>query len=144
MVYPSEKSGADRREFFRLNFSSPLQFKSYSARQSAPKSPSAAQSSSKGTSQNISQSGILFQTEKNPPQLSSLLWMDLDLRTLNICQEIERKALLLNRGLVGRVVRVEEDPENNRRYDVGVCFLTQDERDSAEVESLLYEISKTK
>ena len=144
MVYPSEKSGADRREFFRLNFTAPLQFKSFSAKQSTLKSPSAAQAPSKGTSQNVSQSGILFQTEKNPPQLSSILWMDLDLRTLNICQEIERKALLLNHGLVGRVVRVEEDPENNRLYDVGVCFLTQDQRDSAEVESLLYEISKTK
>lgn len=144
MVYPNEKSGSERREFFRLNFTSPLEFISFSAKQSAPKGPSSAQPSSKGTSQNVSQSGVLFQTEKNPPQLSSLLWMDLDLRTLNICQEIERKALLLNHGLVGRVVRVEEDPGNNRRYDVGVCFLTQDQRDSAEVESLLYEISKTK
>ncbi len=131
MVYNDDTNAKDRREFFRLNFTTPLEFKSQ-----------ASQPSSKATSQNISQSGILFQTEGNPPQLSSILWMHLDFRTLNICQEIEKRALILNNGVLGKVVRVEEDPKNNRLYDIGVCFLTQDQRHSKEVSTLLSELSQ--
>lgn len=124
-----EKQGLqNRREFFRLKFSAPVRFKSY------PKTPQES-----GVSQNISQSGILFQTSENPPQLSSLLWMDLDLRTLNICQEIENRALILHNGVVGKVVRVEE---NQRNYDIGVCFLTQEEKNSSQIKELLSELSK--
>ncbi len=126
---PHENPGTqNRREFFRLKFSSPVRFKSC---------PRTAQES--GVSQNISQSGILFQTPENPPQLSSLLWMDLDIRTLKICQEIENRALILNNGVVGKVVRVEE---GHRNFDIGVCFLTQEQRDSSEVKELLVELSK--
>lgn len=124
-----EKAGLqNRREFFRLKFSAPVRFKC------CPKT-----SQESGVSQNISQSGILFQIPENPPQLSSLLWMDLDLRTLKICQEIENRALILNNGVVGKVVRVEE---GQRNYDIGVCFLTQEQKDSSEVQALLSELSK--
>ncbi len=123
-------SSQNRREFFRLKFSAPVRFKSR---------PKTLQES--GISKNISQSGILFETPENPPQLSSLLWMDLDLRTLKICQEIENRALILNNGVVGKVVRVEE---GQRNYDIGVCFLTQEEKDSSEVQELLSEISNYK
>ena len=127
----------ERREFFRINFSTPLNFKSYS------RIPSESPKETKATSQNISQSGILFQTESNPPQLSSIVWMNLDIRTLSICKEIEKRALILNNGLVGRVVRVEEDAKNNNRYDVGVCFLTQEQQNSREVEQILATIPKS-
>ena len=60
--------------------------------------------------------------------------MDLDLRTLKICREIEDRALIVNNGLVGKVVRVEEGEKN---YDIGVCFLTQEEKDSREVKNLI-------
>lgn len=127
----------EKREFFRINFSSPLSFKSYSVDRSAPKISTA---DTPGSSKNISQSGILFQTTENPPALSSILWMDLDIRTLNICQEIENRALVLNKGLLGRVVRVEENPNNADVFDVGVCFLTKDQKDSREVQTILSQL----
>ncbi|OIO37806.1 MAG: hypothetical protein AUJ71_04455 [Candidatus Omnitrophica bacterium CG1_02_49_16] len=133
----------ERREFFRVNFSAPLNFKSYAGAPSGSSSRIAG-SSARAVSQNISQSGILFQTENNPPELSSILWMDLDFRTLNICKEIEKRALVFNNGLLGRVVRVEEDTKSPNIYDIGVCFLTQDQRNSKEVEGILSEISKVK
>lgn len=129
--------GKDRREFFRINFDTPLNFKTYS--RLAVNTPE--KSEHQATSQNISQTGILFQTEDNPPQLSSIVWMNLDIRTLSICKEIEKRALILNNGLLGRVVRVEEDAKNSNRYDVGVCFLTQEQKNSREVEQILAEIS---
>lgn len=134
MVQSRSKSPQERREFFRLNFKKPLEFKS------VPEISGEAVSL-RGTSQNISQTGILFQTEKNPPSLSSILWMNLDLRTLSICQEIEDSAVIFKDGLLGKVVRVEEDPKNQNVYDIGVCFLTQDERNSREVERFLSQIA---
>ena len=61
--------------------------------------------------------------------------MNLDMRTLKICQEIESKALIFNNGVLGKVVRVEEESDN--AYDVGVCFLRKDHQDSAEVQKVL-------
>ncbi len=120
----------EKREFFRLNFSSPLQFKSYQ-----PENPQ-----SDATVKNISQSGVLFKTPTNPPAISSILWMNLDIRTLKICQEIENRALVFNNGLLGKVVRVEEDVRTGKSYDVGVCFLTRDQQNSHEVQGILNRI----
>jgi c-di-GMP-binding flagellar brake protein YcgR len=108
---PKSQTSMEKREFFRLDYEKPLKFKSAKSDETI-----------KAKSQNISASGILFSTQKNPPKLSSILWMDLDIRTLKICQEIENRALMVNNGLVGRVVRVEEE---GGTYNVGVCFLTQ-------------------
>ena len=130
-------SSQERREFFRLNYAAPLHFKAYQI------TASRTSTASVGRSRNVSQSGVLFQTEKNPPQLASIVWMNLDLRTLTICKEIERRALIFNNGLLGRVVRVEEDPGNNSIYDIGVCFLTQGQQDSKEVQQVISQISQT-
>ena len=134
----------ERREFFRINFTAPLNYKSYSAARSSASKTAASSSAARAISQNISESGILFQTENNPPQLSSIVWMNLDFRTLSICKEIEKRALIFNNGVLGRVVRVEEDTRDSSRYDIGVCFLKQEQKNSQEVERILAEISKQK
>lgn len=123
MSLPSEEK--ERREFFRLPVRTSLEFKAYGEKKSH------------GTARNVSQSGILFQTDQEPPQLSSILWLNLDVRTLKICQEIESRALIHNNGILGKVVRVEEDADNGNAYDVGVCFLRKDQQASAEVQELL-------
>ncbi len=114
-----EGPGEERREFFRLDFRRPVKFREFQTK--------AAPSLRLGTAENISQSGILFKTRVVPP-LSSVLWMDVDLRTLRICREIEKSALIQDRGILGRVVRVEEDPDEAHTYDVGVCFLRKSEK----------------
>jgi hypothetical protein len=115
----------ERREFFRVPFRSSVKYKAYD------------NTASTGTTRNVSQSGILFQTERNPPKLSSLVWLNLDIRTLKICQEIESRALILNDGILGKVVRVEEDLDSLNSYDVGICFLRKDEQNNPEVKELL-------
>ncbi len=134
MIDSGKPNLQDRREYFRINFKTAVEFRVY---------PSKSPQVQNGSCQNISQSGILFQTENKPPQLSSLVWMGLDIRTLSICKEIEKKALILNNGLVGKVVRVEEDADNEKLYEVGICFLTQDQKDSREVKEILTELAKT-
>ena len=131
---------SERREFFRLNYKTPIRFKSYETKE--------IQKTAKlvgpleGSTRNISQNGVLFQTEENPPQLSSIVWMDLDMRTLKICQEIEAKALIFNHGVLGKVVRVEEDSDNRNTYDVGVCFLRKDQKDTQQVRDALGFLNK--
>jgi hypothetical protein len=93
-----------------------------------------------GTTRNISQNGVLFQTDDSPPQLSSIVWMSLDMRTLKICQEIESKALIFNNGVLGKVVRVEEDTQSDNTYDIGVCFLRKDQKGNEEVQDLIKEL----
>ncbi len=119
---PLEK---DRREFFRLPYANSLKYKAYN------------EQGATATAQNISESGILFQTAQEPPKLSSIVWLNLDLRTLKICQEIESRALIFNNGVLGKVVRVEEGSDDDSSYDVGVCFLRKEQRDTAGVSELL-------
>ena len=120
-----EPQKAERREFFRVPYATSLKYKAYN------------ESSTSATVQNVSQSGILFQTEQEPPKLSSIVWLNLDMRTLKICQEIESRALIFNNGILGKVVRVEEDADSEKSYDIGVCFLRKDQGNTDGVSELL-------
>ena len=130
---------AEKREFFRLNFNAPVSFKSYQNK-GLDKSAKLVDAL-EGKTKNISQNGVLFQTGDNPPQLSSIVWMGLDMRTLKICQEIESKAIIFNNGVLGKVVRVEEDANQGNAYDVGVCFLRKDQKESREVQEILNKLN---
>ena len=145
MTQSDTDSTQERRDFFRLKFNSPVQFKTYSEQSGSSRQTSGeqAQTAEAGTSKNISSAGILFRTTKRPPQLSSVLWLSLDYRMLKICQEIEQRALIFKDGILGRVVRVEENPENSEAYDVGVCFLTKEQRNSRAVQNAIPEISQS-
>ncbi len=131
----------DRREFYRVPYKTPLKYRSYGVPRFKPTSTE-PDSGPQAVAQNISQSGILFQTQDNPPAISSIVWMSMDFRTLSICKEIEGRALILKNGLLGKVVRVEEDSKNSNAYDVGVCFLTKNQKDAKEVQDILAEVSK--
>ena len=128
----------ERRDFFRLKFSNPVRFKAYSDRVTPQKTEEES-----ATAKDISSAGILFQTHTRPPDLSSILWLNLDYRMLKICQEIDARALIFNDGILGRVVRVEENPTDANAYDIGVCFLTKDQKDSKTVQKVIAEITET-
>lgn len=111
------KSPQNRREYFRLDYRRPVKFRVI---EDSPESGEVRL----GTSANVSESGILFSSSVIP-KIASILWMDMDLRTLKICKEIEKRAVVYQKGLLGRVVRLEQDPETDA-YNIGVCFVTQD------------------
>lgn len=127
----------NKREFHRISIDQPVEFINFTSRGQEHQRTALLQ----GTSKNISESGLLFYTEAKPPRISSIIWMNLDLNTIQICQEIENRALFFNNGVVGRVVRVEEDVHNNV-YDVGVCFVTKNQQESQDVQKLLTDIRK--
>lgn len=112
----TEYPGSDRREFFRYKHETPVKFKVVGETHGKELVSSLIGAVSK----NLSVSGILF-TSKYLPEISSIIVLDLDYRTTQICREIEENALIVKDKIVGKVVRIEET--ENGMYNVGVAFV---------------------
>lgn len=120
----------ERREFLRLEYERSLNFKVLSGEKLLTKS---------GVfSRNISASGLLFRTasETSIPPLSSIVWIELDPKMLNICGEIETDLIIHKNGVFGRVVRIAEG-EPGKSYDIGVCFLRRKNMTKTEIQILI-------
>lgn len=113
--------GKERRQFLRYDFEKPLHFSIITS----AKDKKGSKDLINAVSKNLSASGILF-TTKEVPRISSLLLLDLDYRTANICHEIEKRALILNNKLFGKVVRIEDNDEGT--CNVGVAFITKSDK----------------
>jgi hypothetical protein len=122
IMNPSTQQAVDeRREFLRVDYRRPVKFRFIDTEHSKLRL---------GTTTNVSQSGILFRSNL-VPKIASLLWLNVDLKTLKICQEIESRVIVYHRGVLGRVVRVDED-EFEDFFHVAVCFVTKDDAQSQE------------
>ena len=122
--------GSDRREFFRYKHETPINFKIVG--KSSDKS--IASSLVGAVTRNLSASGILF-TSKYLPEISSILVLDLDFRTTQICKEIEENALIVKDKVVGKVVRIEDNEDG--QYSVGVAFIKKSETLPREILNLV-------
>ncbi|MGB3241277.1 MAG: hypothetical protein WBB66_00270 [Candidatus Omnitrophota bacterium] len=122
--------GEERREFLRIDYENALNFKELKGEKLSPRAEI--------LSRNISACGILFRTEKIPPALSSVIWVEMDDKMVNVCTEIENDLVIHKGGIFGRVVRIAEG-EPGKSYDVGVAFLRRKNMTEAEVEQLLSE-----
>jgi len=113
-----ESMDKERREFFRYDYDKPLSYKTVKTSKTV-KFPSDLYNA---ISRNLSASGLLFLTHtKDVPGISSLLAIDLDYKTINICREIEEQALVSNNKLIGKVVRIEDNDDGT--CGVGVAFV---------------------
>ncbi|MBU1894517.1 MAG: hypothetical protein ABIH85_06435 [Candidatus Omnitrophota bacterium] len=120
----------DRREFLRVDYDTELNFKVLKGEKFAGKSDIHAR--------NISACGLLFKTssESSIPALSSTVWIELDQKLMNICEEIEDDLVIHKNGIFGRVVRIAEgDP--GKSYDIGVCFLRKSDMSAEEIQMLI-------
>jgi hypothetical protein len=126
----AEWEGEERREFLRVDYEKSLNFKELKGEKLSPKG--------EAVSRNVSACGILFRTEKMPPALSSVIWLELDTKMMNICSEIEDDLIIHNGGIFGRVVRIAEG-EPGKSYDVGVAFLRRKSMTEKEIQQLLAE-----
>ncbi|MBN2453257.1 MAG: PilZ domain-containing protein [Candidatus Omnitrophica bacterium] len=120
----------EKREFLRSRFDRPVDFRILVS----PNDPIPASNLVKGISRNLSASGILFASD-HLPAISSVLALDLDYRTTNICREIEEHALIIDNKLIGKVVRIEEKDDSG--YDIGVAFIKKGDRIQAQIKNLL-------
>lgn len=130
-----ESTGKDKREFFRYAYNKPMEYNSLDT----IKSGKFASKLVSAMSKNLSASGILFTTGAlNAPAIASLLVLNLDYRTASICKEIEKRALILDNKLVGRVVRIEDNGDDT--LGIGVAFVTKSDplaKDIKNIESLI-------
>ena len=117
-------SGSDRREYARLAFSKPLAYK-VCKQETLSKLL-------EGYTVDISPAGLLCNIN-DKVNLEDVLWLSFDKSVLIICSEMERKSLIYQNGVIGKVMRIDES--ENQTYDVGVKFITREEHDSPEIRS---------
>lgn len=119
----------EKREFLRVDYETPLTFKILKGEKLTAKSDI--------SSRNVSASGLLFRTgnEASIPALSSIVWIQLDDKMMNICSEIEEDLVIYKSGVFGRVVRIAEG-EPGKSFDIGVCFLRKSELTEKELTDL--------
>ncbi len=124
-------SSKEKRRFLRVNYNKPLTYKIISA----PKEDFASKFLT-AISKNLSGSGILFVTNvAKVPEIASVLVLDLDYSTANVCQEIENEAMILDNKLIGRVVRIEDN--ENDTCGVGVAFVRKSDPLLKDIKGLL-------
>lgn len=122
-----EHLGAERRQFIRLPYRRPLNYKVCKE--------DTIKKMMFGYAENISQSGLLCNIKESVP-IDSVLWLALDMGALSICSEIEKNSIILQRGILGRVIRTY--PKKDGSFDVGVRFLTRNETGSSDLFQRVY------
>ena len=113
--------GPERREFMRLDFITPLAYK-VCKKETISKLL-------EGYTSNVSQAGLLCNI-KDRVKKDDILWLSFDRSTLGMCEEVERRSLIYQNGVVGKVVRVEPKEE---AYAVGVQFITREEENLSHI-----------
>jgi len=108
---------SERRAVVRLTCQTPLMFKICKEE--------TISKIMQGYTQNISADGLRCTIAQKVP-IGCVLWLKLDKDALALCEEIERKAVILQQGILGKVVWV--DKQKNERYDIGLQFLTREEQ----------------
>lgn len=83
-----------------------------------------------GYTVNLSNAGLLCNL-KNKVDIEDILWLSFDRSVLIICEEIEKSSLIYQSGIVGKVVRVND--KDNGTFDIGVKFITRQEKNRPEV-----------
>lgn len=108
----------ERREFLRLDYSTPLAYK-ICKKETITKLL-------EGYTSNVSAAG-LFCNVKETVNTEDIIWLSFDRGVLSICEELEKRVFIYQNGIIGKVVRVEEKGYDN--FDVGVKFITREEQD---------------
>lgn len=110
-------SGPERRQFLRLEYVTPLGYKVCKKK--------TITKLLKGYTSNVSETGMLCSI-KDKVAKDDILWVAFDRGTLSICEEVEKKALIYQSGIIGKVVRIAR--RTGGAFDVGINFLTREEK----------------
>ena len=108
--------GAERRQFIRLDYGTPLSYK-------VCKQETVARLLS-GYTSNVSEAGLLCRIAEKV-NIDDILWLAFDRGTLSVCSELEKNALIYQSGVIGKVVRII--PGDLGDFEVGIRFVTREE-----------------
>ena len=109
--------GPERRQFTRLEIATPVAYKVCKEE--------TISKLLEGYTSNISQAGLLCNL-KDRVNKNDILWLSFERSVLNMFEELDKRSLIYQNGIVGKVVRTAHRPDNT--YDVGVCFITREEK----------------
>jgi len=111
------ENNSDRRLFSRIDFAAPLAYKVCNK--------DTLSKILQGYTSNISEAGMLCNIREavNP---DDILWLSFDRGILGMCEELEKRALIYQNGVIGKVVRIQSKGYDN--FDVGIKFITREEK----------------
>ena len=109
--------GPERREFDRLTYVTPVAYK-VCKKETITKLLD-------GYTSNISQAGLLC-ILKDKVNKDDILWLSFERNVLDICAAMDKRSLIYQNGIVGKVVRAAQRQDDT--YDVGIRFLTREEK----------------
>jgi len=115
-------TGPERRKFIRLDYIAPLGCKICSEQ--------TVNKLLQGYTANVSEAGLLCNI-KERVKLNDILWLAFDRGALSICSDIERRALIYQNGVIGKVARIE--PKEDSSFNVGVNFITREEKNLSNI-----------
>ncbi len=120
---PQEYSGPERRKFPRLEFSTPLAYKVCK--------PEIIEKLLEGYTSDVSPAGLLCNIKLRVNQ-GDILWLSFDRATLIFCEELEKRSLIYQNGVIGKVVRINHKPHDDV-YEIGINFITREEKDDRHI-----------
>jgi len=123
--------GSERREFLRLDYMAPLAYKICKKE--------TISMLLQGYTANVSEAGLLCNV-KEKIKKDEIVWLSFDRATLSICVDLEKRVLIYQNGIIGKVVRVE--PKDSDSYNVGVQFITREEKNLTYIYPKFYFSSK--
>jgi c-di-GMP-binding flagellar brake protein YcgR len=123
--------GRERRKFVRLNYLTPLAYKVCKK--------STISKLVKGYTSNISQSGLLCNI-RDKVKKDDIMWISFNRDMLSICTDLETRSLIYQNGIVGKVVRSKH--KRNGSYDVGIQFITREEKNLTNIYPKVYFLEK--
>lgn len=112
----------ERRQFVRLDFVAPVAYKVCK--------PETIKKLLTGYTSNISEAGVLCSIS-DKVKVDDILWLSFDRATLDICADLERRSLIYQGGVVGKVVRVDHKADG--AFNVGIQFVTREEENSSHI-----------
>jgi c-di-GMP-binding flagellar brake protein YcgR len=109
--------GKERRQFVRLDYVAPLAYKVCKKK--------TVTRLLQGYTANISEAGLLC-TIKEKVKKNDIIWFSFDRTTLGICEDLEKRSLIYQNGILGKVVRIVRKKKD--AYNVGIQFITREEK----------------
>ncbi|MFH1397926.1 MAG: PilZ domain-containing protein [Candidatus Omnitrophota bacterium] len=107
----------ERRQFVRMDYTTPLAYK-VCKQETLSKIL-------EGYTVDISQAGLLCNL-KDWVNIDDVMWLSFERSVLRIFVELEKRSLIYQNGVIGKVVRILNN--DNGSYNVGVQFLTREEK----------------
>jgi len=119
--------GLERRQFVRLDYVRPLAYKICSKE--------TISKLLQGYTSNISSAGLLCNMNEKV-NTDDIIWLSFDRNILILCEDLDKRSLIYQNGIIGKVVRAEQ--KDSETYNVGIQFLTREEKNLTNIYPEIY------